>query len=191
MRGSRQAVTDGEWIERACEMGKLSLLGVAKGYGRTLKDYRTNRLSIADISIQVFAPLAIGAVSFTCRMTGSSPINGIGDELISGVSIVSALLCGVSIMAFQLRVQIASDGRVKLTEKDTSLLDGLFYDVTWAVVVGFSATLVIICSKYAPEPSIIRNALSSASLALLLNFILVTCMSTKRLCAAYELIARI
>ena len=171
-------------------MGKMSLRRVAQEYLSTLVDGRTEKVSATDVTVQIVVPVIFGTVFFiTWPIPNNAVLNLVGG-FETGVSIVSALLCGVSVMVFQLRLQLASQMDPQPTRREAKLIDEMFYDVLWAVVVGFGSVLLLILSSAAPEGHISWKAIISVALALLLNFIMVTCMCLKRLNAAYEIVSK-
>lgn len=81
-------------------MGKISLLGVAVAYLNTLRSYRTKKVMLSDILVQVGLP-AIAAVAFAISWPlDEEELSTVSNNVISGVSIVSGLLCGVAVMVW-------------------------------------------------------------------------------------------
>ena len=86
-------------------MGKASVVGIFKGYVRTLYDARDGSspgVRLVDVFVQSDIPVLCG---FACYFTGwhlSNPSNAI-----VGISIVSALMCAMATLLFQVRSQFA------------------------------------------------------------------------------------
>lgn len=171
-------------------MGKMNLCRIARGYLSTLVDARTEKVSLKDVAIQIILPMICGTAFFIARPLGNDAISDLSDGLVTVVSIVSALLCGVSVMVFQLRLQLASQTDPRPTRRESKLIDEMFYDVLWAVVVGFGFVLVLVLRDAVPEGLVVWRAIISSALAMLLNFIMVTCMCLKRLSSAYDIVSK-
>ncbi|WP_419044880.1 hypothetical protein [Enorma massiliensis] len=171
-------------------MGKMNLWLVARGYLSTLVDARTEKISPIDMTVQVAAPVVCGVVFYFVWPLSNEAVENLAEGFVSGVSIVSALLCGVAVMVFQLRLQLASQTKPQPTLRESKLIDEMFYDVLWAVVVGFGSVLLLVLRDAAPFGLEAWKAIVSVAGALLLNFIMVTCMCLKRLGAAYEIVSK-
>lgn len=167
-------------------MGKISLLGVAVAYLNTLRSYRTKKVMLSDILIQVGLP-AIAAVAFAISWPlDEEELSTVSNNVISGVSIVSGLLCGVAVMVFQLRMQMSSQGERPPREKVKRLVGETFYDILWAVVAGFSSVFLTIAMGVAESVDVLQRTLGGLAVFFLGNFVLVTCMCVKRLSSTYK-----
>lgn len=173
-------------------MGKMSLSGVWNGYRKTLVNYSTGKTSKRDLAIQIGVPLVTGAVAFALWPLGRQAIESVVSNVVTGVSIVSSLMCGVAVMIFQLRVQLASQGDITPTRREVELIDETYSDVLWSVVVGFAAVILIVVSYAldAVSPVLWRGSLSLA-LCCVMNLVMVSCMSLKRLNASYEIVSKV
>ena len=171
-------------------MGKMSLRRIAAGYLSTLVDARTEKKCLSDIVIQICIPIVSGAVFFAFWPASKDSMEGLADGFVTGVSIVSALLCGVAVMVFQLRIQIASQTDPRPTGDESILIDEMFNAVLWAVVVGFGAVLLLILRNAFQAESTAWKVLISISLSLLMNFVMVSCLCLKRLSAAYAIVSK-
>lgn len=173
-------------------MGKMSLSGIWRGYLGTLVNYSTGRMSMADIALQVVIPALSGVALFLFWPDDANAVNGVASNVVTGVSIISSLMCGVSVMLFQLRVQISSHDGAEATRRECRLIDETFSDVLWSVVVGFAAViLIIVGGVFDGRVPFAHKAMLSAALCLVLNLVAVTCMSLKRINAAYEIVSRV
>lgn len=167
-------------------MGKTSLLGVARAYFNTLRSYRTKRVMLSDLIVQIGLP-AVAAVSFAVLWPlGEDELSSVSSNVISGVSIVSALLCGVAVMVFQLRVQMSAQGERPSREKVRLLVDETFYDILWAVVAGFISVFLTVAMGVAEGVEVLQRVLAGLAVLFLGNFVLVTCMCVKRLSSTYK-----
>ena len=167
-------------------MGKTSLLGVARAYLNTLRSYRTKRVMPSDIIVQIGLPAA-AAVSFAVLWPlGEDELSSVSSNVISGVSIVSALLCGVAVMVFQLRMQMSGQGEFSSRKKVKLLVDETFYDILWAVVAGFVSVFLTIATGVAEGVEVLQRVLAGLAVFFLGNFVMVTCMCVKRLSSTYK-----
>lgn len=175
-------------------MSKTGLGDIRKGYLRTLRrDPRKHGspFNKHDLLLHVFLPIGLALLyGVTWPLNGES-LDGMCSNVVTGVSIVSSLMCGVAVMIFQLRVQIASPGEVDASSEEIELIDETFSDVLWSVVVGFAAVLLLIVGDVAEVilPALHR-VLVSVAVGLVANLVVVTCMSLKRMNASYLTVAK-
>lgn len=179
-------------------MGKTSLKTIATRYLNTLVDNNSGKIMLADIVVQLLFPVISGVAFFMLWPDEISEwpirpdtLSNLSSGLMTVVSIVSALLCGVAVMIFQLRLQLASQVDPIPEEDETELIDQMFNQVLWDVVAGFVTALLIVCSMAFPEGSTPWRGILAASIAMIINFILVTCMCIKRFSAAYHIISKV
>ena len=125
---------------------------------------------------------------------------------IVGISIVSALMCAMATLLFQIRSQMA-DGpdeapaggggatahlafRMKL--RDKRFIDEVFDDVMWAILVGLTLSLYLIVIDaigLLAGGGIASRILSSIAVAACAYFVLVIGMCLKRLRSAYNVVS--
>lgn len=173
-------------------MGKMSLSGIWRGYLVTLVNYSTGRTSMVDIILQIVIPAIAGVILFVSWPDNTNVVNSVASNVVTGVSIVSSLMCGVSVMLFQLRVQISSHDGTEATREECRLVDETFSDVLWSVVVGFAAViLIIVGGVFDGQVPMLHKMMLSLAFCLVLNLVAVTCMSLKRINAAYEIVSRV
>ena len=172
-------------------MGKSSLGAIAKGYVDTLHGGSSDGIRPKDIAAHVIAPVAIGVAAFLSPQIDLSGIRAMFGNCIVAVSIVSALLCGAAVMVFQLRMQLShGECADRTTRVERKLIDELFSDILWAVVCGFASVLLMVVLGTGERSSLLGDLLTAASLALLANYVMVTCMCIKRLNAAYMIVSK-
>ncbi len=165
-------------------MGKSSVFSIVTGHFRTLYDARSGRIRIRDLIFQLGLPLALAATSQLL----SWQLREVGNVIV-GVSIVAALLCAMATLIFQIRVNL--QGKPQQHRKGAQLIDEVFANALWAILVGFSvAFLLIIAESF----GLMRNeqtarAVSSVTVFAGAHFILVVGMCLKRLQSAYVVIA--
>lgn len=180
-------------------MGKSSIVPIFKGYIRTLHEADDN-LRIQDVFAHLILPAAAGvAVGALVPAEAHDAVSGSLPTAITAVSIVSAFMCAMAVMVFQLRIQIADalDGKGdaalagKVKKGDLKLIDELFHDVMWSIVVGFASAfcMTAACFLVSAQDVAFRIFLG-VSAALLLNDVLVVCMCLKRMSSAYVIVSR-
>lgn len=176
-------------------MGKTSLKEIRDGYLNTLREIpgkSDSPLRKHDLMVQIIIPIGIAVLFGLVWPLGASELAGLCGNIVTGVSIVSSLMCGVAVMLFQLRIQLALPEDIDASEGEVELIDETFSDVMWSVVAGFAAvvTLVIGDILVALAPVLYRVCISLA-LGLVVHLAIVTCMGLKRLNASYAIVAKV
>lgn len=173
-------------------MGMSSVLGIGKAYLSTLKDQRAGNCNTSAIIAQFGIPVFAGIAWAFYGPTISTPGNAI-----VGISIVSALLCAMATMLFQVRVDLRvrkKEGRETfVTEKDLALIDQLFSAVIWAILFGLLVVLAMVVLEWlgafrlegAPA-----QIVAGLLVALTAHFMFVIGTILKRLNRVYEIVAR-
>lgn len=173
-------------------MSKISLWGILRGYLNTLHSGSNKQILIGDVAAQIFLPLGCSCLIFFNAFGSKDAVSNMLQGILTWVSIASALLCGVAIMIFQLRLQLASQKNPEPTENETRLIDEIFSDTLWAVVAGFiAAFLIIINSMLITLHQTLADICMSLSIGFAFNLVLVTCMVLKRMDVAYKIISKI
>lgn len=176
-------------------MGKTSLKDILDGYLDTLKEQPRKPGSAFDkhdLLIQIVLPIGAALLYGTAWPLAGDVLDRMCGNVVTGVSIVSSLMCGVAVMIFQLRVQLAAPGDVDVSEAEAELVDETFSDVLWTVVVGFAAVLLLILGDIAGAITpVLHRVLVSVSIGLVTNLAIVTCMGLKRMNASYLTVARV
>ena len=172
-------------------MSKFGLGRVVKGYIETLRYGREGGVNWADVVIQIVIPIICGVL----LAIFGGPVLSWGKSMLSNavvaVSIVSALMCALAVMVFQLRVQIGNANARHLNPAECKFIDELFADVLWSILVGFAATLFMISAgAESGDFYLVRRICSGISLAALMNFAMVVCMCVKRMDVAYKVFSK-
>lgn len=170
-------------------MGKIGLFGIAGKYIGTLRNYRTGRLMARDIIVQLAFP-AVAALAFSVAWPfNAEELSGFAEKVIAGVSIISGLLCGVAVMVFELRLQMASQTDPRPTKRETILVDETFHDIIWATVAGFASVALMTAGDIASFCDVAQRVVYGLAVFFLINFMLVTCMCIKRLSSTYSIVS--
>ena len=173
-------------------MDKVNLTRLFALYLEGLKS--DGKISLPDILVQFIIPICCSAFSFALLLKG-----GIGLEQLStfvsnaivAISIISGLMCALAVLIFQLRAQISTEKSIEVRDAEYKLIDQLFNDVLWDVVVGFaSAILLVISSGAIPVMSLVTCLVLAISVLCIAHFFLVTAMCLKHLSIAHEVIAK-
>lgn len=165
-------------------MGKSSVVGIAKGHFRTLRDARTGRVRVFDLVWQVGLPVACGVV---CAVFGWHLDDA--SNAIVGISIVAALMCAMAALIFQIRLDL---NKAPVAEKrDVALIDEVFANVMWAILMGLALALYLIAIDAVGLFDGGTSAIiaSSVAVALCVHFVFVIGMCLKRFQRSYERIA--
>ena len=126
---------------------KASLFPVIGDHYRTMTDVRSGDYRRRDLFLFLGAPLALAAIS----VVYGAELPSAGD-LIQGVSILTGLLFALVIFVFQLRLQVSSDDRIGPVRRIAILIDELFANVLYAVVVGLATTAVVVIAGASVGP---------------------------------------
>ena len=107
----------------------------------------------------------------------------------TGVSIVAALMGAMAVLIFQIRLSIPEDKRLDVY--DYMLVDEVFSNILWAILVGFALSLILVLyqSFNAKDVPIVGACVTSIVAASGLHFVIVVGMCLKRLNIAYMRIA--
>lgn len=128
-------------------MGMSSVSGIAKAYFSTLVNQRTGGVNAGAVIAQFLMPAIVGAAWALVGPSISTPGNAI-----VGISIVSALLCAMATMLFQIRIDLrirATEGTESfVTAQDLKLIDQLFSAVLWAILFGLFIVLAMVVSEW-------------------------------------------
>ena len=165
-------------------MGKSSVFNIATGHFRTLYDARSGKTRIRDLAFQLGFPLLLAGTSQRL----SWQLTNVGNAVV-GVSIVAALLCAMATIIFQIRVSL--QGKPQQHRKGAQLIDEVFANVLWAIIVSFFIALLLIIADSFGLLSNEEAAKTISSVVVFAgtHFVLVVGMCLKRLQSAYDVIA--
>lgn len=173
-------------------MGKSSLGTIANGYFKTLHKGASDDINPKDVALHIVFPILVGVFSFAIPQIDLQVVRALFSNLIVAVSIVSALLCGLAVMVFQVRIQLSSeDMDRKATGNEKQLIDEMFSVVLWSVVCGFASVALMVLSGTKDSAGQIYDAVTALSLALVIHYAIVTCMCLKRLNAVYIIVSQV
>lgn len=165
---------------------KFSLLPILQGQLSTLVDSRTGKARFEDYFVLLGVPslVAVLTIVYDWQLGGVS-------EFIAGVSILTSFLFALAIYVFQLRIQLGTDLNRAATSTTVQLVDEMFANTCWAIVVGLVLTGSAIFSALGRES--VDGTLEPAGLGwsawiafLAIHLVAVLAMSLKRLNAAYD-----
>ena len=153
-----------------------------------------DKISLPDILVQFIIPISCSVLSFTLFWTGiiePKQLSTFVSNAIVAISIISGLMCALAVLIFQLRAQISTEKSIEVRDAEYKLIDQLFNDVLWDVVVGFaSAILLVISSGAISSTSLATCLVLSVSVLCVAHFFLVAAMCLKHLSIAHEVIAK-
>lgn len=173
-------------------MSKFSVLPLVSDHLSTLQDQRTNRWRLRDWLELYGLPVLAAVASCWAGVT----LQGIGD-VVGGLAILAGFLFALVIFVFQLRLQVTHDPRVAPQGRLPRLLDELFANVSYAVLVGLATAVLAVAvsatrtadPKTGNLPAV--NRWWSAVLVLLVaHLMLLIAMALRRTRAAYRELKR-
>lgn len=168
---------------------KFSILPVIADQYATFTDAATGKPRIADY----FAVLGVPAALATWSATAGWKISIVG-ELISAVSIITALLFGLVVFLFELRVHLGSkEVAARIPMASVQLIDEMFKNVAYSIVIGFVAlTAAVAGAAFRAEGTDPLGVPLSAFVVFVgAHFVLTLAMCLKRLTKAYDKVARL
>lgn len=165
-------------------MGKSNITEIVRDHFDTLRDARTEKIKKGDLLFQVGAPVLFG---FLCFLSGWWLEDA--SNAIMGISIVAALMCAMAVLVFQIRMEASADRR--LGENDLLLINELFANIMWAILVGLLLAFILIAFDALSffSDGFSAQIATSISLAICTHFIIVIAMCLKRLQRAYNRVA--
>lgn len=139
-----------------------------------------------DYAVIIGVPLVAGTVvGLTARLQDMQ-------SYIGGVAIFTALLFGMVIYVFQLRMQLLGHPKVPRDGDLAGFVDQLFANVNYAVVVGVIATaLSMAAAVTADDNGRVNEVWSGVVVAIGVHLLLVVFMCIKRIRAAYHEIRKL
>ena len=171
------------------EMGKANIRPLVRGYLDTLRNYLTGKVSWGDVTFQLVIPAMASFALFILWPVYTADVSGLISNIISCVSIVSGLMCGVAVLLFQLRLQMTIQDDPKPTDRELKLVDESFKASMWAVLIGLASVGILIVAPLV-RLNQMRHLLYSLGLFCLMNFMMTTFMVLKKTASAYELFSR-
>ncbi|AEX70294.1 hypothetical protein ACQXZL_03835 [Corynebacterium diphtheriae] len=162
-------------------MKKSSLKGIVLDHFGTLIDNKDKSRRLEDWLTQVGLPIVIGVVCF-CRGVKLGEVG----TAVSGVSIVSALLCAMAVFLFQLRVDLSKSN--KILQRDYDLVDQCMFNTLWAIVWGMGLSVFLIVCEAGGWLDSAKSGpvVTGIAVAASVHFVLVIAMCLKRLREAYR-----
>lgn len=171
-------------------MGKIDFWPLLIKYIDTLRNYQTNKISLIDIFVQLVVP-ALLSVALFFLPDSCINLDDLISNLISCISIISGLMCGVAVLLFQLRLQMSSQNDPKPLDREFDLVDESFHISMWTVLDGlFAVGLLCIAPLAKNINELYSRILFCLAAFFLLNFQFVTLMALKRISAAYTIFSR-
>lgn len=166
---------------------KFSPLPTIRDHYGTLVDQNSpNRPHVPDYLVLIGVPACVGTwVGYVFQLRDMQ-------SYIGGVAILTALLFGLVIHVFQLRIQLLNDVRVPRDGKLVGFINQLFANVNYAVVVGVVTTAASMAAAVTADNDGRVNSIWSGVVAGLgTHLMLVVFMCIKRIRAAYREISQL
>lgn len=164
---------------------KLSPVLILKSHFDTLRDAQNNKPLISDYLIFYGIPLGFGAYSlwqdFRAKDVGS---------FLGGIAVFAALLFALVVFVFQLRISAGNNPQTQNKDRLLKLLDQLFANVSYAVLIGLATTFLGIISIWVTDDDTgAPVGLSVLLVTAVTHLVLIIMMCLKRIDAAYRRLA--
>lgn len=171
-------------------MGKISLRGLFVRYFKTLHSVDDDSPYVPDILFHFGIPLGL-FIWAIIKTDSAAAMRGYFANTMTAISVISGFMCGLSVMIFELRINLNQcKGELGENAQEVELIDELFSDVLWSVVVGFLSVGCMAISGETTDASMVNYLFTAFALALCCNFIVVTLMCLKRIDVCYQFISR-
>ena len=161
---------------------KASVIPAVRAHFDTLRDDRTGKVRRVDYVLFVGLPVTAASAAwyFDFRMKDMA-------SALAGLAVFTALLFGLVIFVFQLRIQIKNDGREREHPRLVRLVDETFSNVTYSVVIGLATTVVGMIAASVAEKEVGAPVWITVILVLLgTHLVLTILMCLKRIHSAYQ-----
>jgi hypothetical protein len=161
---------------------KASIRPALRAHYDTLRDDRTGSVRVRDLILFLGLPIAVGGAMWWAgfRMKDVA-------SLLAGLAVFTALLFGLVIFVFQLRVLIKDDGRDRDRPRLAALIDETFANVTYSVIVGITTTVLgVVGAALADKDKGAPVWLTAVLAALCVHLVLTILMCLKRVNSAYQ-----
>ena len=165
---------------------KLSVAPTIKAHYATFRHDVTGEIHLPDYAIFVGAPAFFGILAWVCDVRLTEVAGFLG-----GLAVFAALLFALVIFVFQLRMQLREVDQYAGRRTLVKLVDQLFANVCYAVVVGLTTTAIGVAAANMTNGG--QGAppwLSALLIAFGLHLILTIFMCLKRVHSAYRQLAR-
>jgi len=161
---------------------KWSVRFLIKDQLDTFVSERTRRPWIPDYLAFFAAPTVLGAAAFLFQFR----FEGV-DGILAGVVIFTGLLFALVIHVFSLGLRVTDDPRIGARSRTSRLIDQLQANVSYSVLVGIVATVVLaVASSTTGSGHRIGKLMTAILVAVLVHLILTMLMVLKRMRSTYR-----
>ncbi|TFB89903.1 hypothetical protein [Cryobacterium luteum] len=153
----------------------------------TLRNDRTHRVLWPSILLSYVLPLLIGVATWLYGLR----LSALG-EIVGGLALMAGFLFALVIFVFELRLRVTNDPRVQTAIQLPRLIDELFANVTYSVVIALAATgLALIAATNEPQTMFgvhlgVEPWLSGCLVALMVHLFAMILTCLRRTGAAYR-----
>ena len=147
----------------------------------TLHDQRTNRIRKRDLALHYGLP--VGAA--VCSTFAGVRLADAG-QIVAGAAVLAGFSFGLAIFVFQLRMDAARDPRVPRGSRLLDLIDELFTNVLYSIVVGLLLTVVTVAATALQDTKTLDAVWSGVMVGIAFHYLLTLAMCIKRLHKAYQ-----
>lgn len=169
---------------------KFSVRTTVSDHYRTLVDVNSEKVRARDLVVVIGLPAALGALVGALMASRGLRMNEIGAS-IGGLATFTALLFGLVIWVFQLRMQLDRDPRVDRKGPLVTLVNELFANVNYAVLCGLLTTVLAMIAAAASNSQGVNAWWTGFLVAFVTHFVLTVLMCIKRVGSAYRQINKL
>lgn len=168
---------------------KVSPVPIVREQLGTLRNHRTGRPSVVDWLVLVGLPLVLG---FAMWATKTLVVDA--GQLLAGLAVLTGFVFGLLVFVFQLKLSATQDPRVPAGGILSNLLDELFANIAYTVLVGLVSVVLILVSTSigsalppaAGATTVLNTVWSAVVVGALAHFSLMLLMCLKRTHLAYK-----
>lgn len=157
--------------------GKIDISDIVHDHFKSLRNYRSEKMSKIDLFTFYFFPIAVGIVLAICI---SPPSETVLSSLATGYAIFAGLLLNLLVIIFTVRRSVLDKESNKEIRKNLlDLMREIFANVSYQILICGFAIVVLIVSMYLKDGNSIP--LISVVYGVSLHFILTFLMILKRI----------
>jgi hypothetical protein len=170
---------------------KWSVAKIAVAHFKTYRDAAKDRPMASDYLTFIGIPVLLAIFAGTMRHLGHFHVRDVS-KLIGGMGVFTGLLFGLLTNVFSLSLRVRRDEGLDPEHEVVVQVRELFFNISWAVVVGclLITTLILVSATHSPT-SAIGSIWTGVLTLLILHLMLTVLMALKRLWYAHDKIGRL
>lgn len=170
---------------------KWSVAKIASAHFKTYRDASKGRSMASDYLTFIGIPLLVAVFAGVMTHRGHFHVRD-ASKLIGGMGVFTGLLFGLLTNIFTLSLRVRRDEGLDPEHEVVKLVRELFYNVSWAVVVGLALITTLILAAATHSTTAALGSIWTGLLSfLILHLMLTILMALKRLWHAHDRVARL